>query len=369
MNRVDRHIKILVSGGGTGGHIFPAIAIANEFKERWASAEILFVGAKGRMEMKKVPQAGYPIQGLWISGLQRSLSLENLMFPFKLISSIINAKRIVKQFAPDIAIGTGGYASGPALYAASKKRIPTVIQEQNSYAGITNKLLGKRADAVCVAYNNMDKFFPREKIIHTGNPIRQELLDEACSQEEARSYFDLDPNKKTILIVGGSLGARTFNNTMKAGLHTLKNADYQVMWQMGKNNYETYKNCEVAKLQHIKPMAFIDDMAKAYRAATLVISRAGGAISELSALSKAIILVPSPNVAEDHQTKNAMSLVEKDAAILVKDSDAIESLLKIAESTLKSEETLAQLSENINKLAKPNATQRIVDVIEKLINK
>jgi len=242
------------------------------------------------------------------------------MFPFKLISSIINAKRIVKQFAPDIAIGTGGYASGPALYAASKKRIPTVIQEQNSYAGITNKLLGKRADAVCVAYNNMDKFFPREKIIHTGNPIRQELLDEACSQEEARSYFDLDPNKKTILIVGGSLGV-------------------------------------------------IDDMAKAYRAATLVISRAGGAISELSALSKAIILVPSPNVAEDHQTKNAMSLVEKDAAILVKDSDAIESLLKIAESTLKSEETLAQLSENINKLAKPNATQRIVDVIEKLINK
>ena len=367
MYKENKTLKVMVSGGGTGGHIFPAISIANELKRRYPHAEFLFVGAKGRMEMDLVPKAGYNIKGLWISGLQRKAMMKNLSFPFKVISSLLNAYKIIKQFKPDVAVGTGGYASGPTLAMASRLGIPTLVQEQNSYAGITNKLLSKHVTKICVAYDKMDRFFPKEKIVITGNPIRAELLNTIATKEAAREYFGLDSSLPTVLFVGGSLGARTFNDCIAEAAETLANAKFQVIWQIGSYYFEAYKDATAAKLNNVKPLKFIDDMSMAYRASDLVVSRAGGSISEMAALGKSTLLVPSPNVAEDHQTKNAMALVENNATILVKDSNAGELLMSQVDRLITDQERLAVLSSNILKMAKPNATASIVNEIENII--
>ncbi len=360
-------MKFIVSGGGSGGHIFPAIAIADAIRQKQPDAEFLFVGAEGKMEMERVPKAGYPIEGLWISGFQRKLTLRNLSFPFKVLHSLWKARSIVKKFKPDAVIGTGGYASGPTLRMAGG--IPRVLQEQNNYAGMTNKLLADKADKVCVAYSGMEKFFPQDKIVLTGNPVREALTKTEGKREAAISHFGLEANKKTILIVGGSLGARTLNQAMDNANSLLESKeDIQVLWQCGKFYYEQYKDCLTAKLPHVKLTMFIDKMDLAYAAADLVISRAGAiAISELCLVGKPTILVPSPNVTADHQTKNAMALVEKNAAVLVKDSEAGLNLIETAIKTL-SDNTLSQkLSQNIKQLARPNAADHIADVILELV--
>ena len=311
--------RFIISGGGTGGHIYPAVAIANELKSRFPEAEFLFVGAKDKMEMQKVPQAGYAIKGLWISGIQRKLTLDNAMFPFKLLSSMWNSFRIIKSFKPDVVIGTGGFASGAVLKVASMLHIPTVIQEQNSYPGITNKLLAKKANKICVAYENLERFFPKDKMILTGNPVRQDLINEA-SKSEAIAYFKLDANKKTLLVLGGSLGARRINQLIEKELDFLLSQNIQIIWQCGKlylNDYTKYNEKE-----NVQVVAFIDRMDLVYAAADVVISRSGASsVSELCIVGKPTIFIPSPNVAEDHQTKNAKAISDKNGAILIRESE------------------------------------------------
>lgn len=357
--------RFILSGGGTGGHIYPAIAIANELKVRYPDAEFLFVGAKDRMEMEKVPQAGYKIEGLWISGLQRKLTFKNLMFPFKVISSLIKAAKIVRNFKPHAVVGTGGFASGPLLKVASGKGIACVLQEQNSFAGITNKLLANKVAKICVAYDGMEKFFPKDKIIKTGNPVRGDLVSMVENKEEALSFFGLQPGKTTLLVLGGSLGARRVNILIEKNLPFFKEQGIQVVWQSGKLYYEEYKKYDSGD---VKVVAFLNRMDLAYGAADIIISRAGaGSVSELCIVGKPVIFIPSPNVAEDHQTKNAQSLVDKNAAIMVKETELDEKFGTVFSDLVNNEPLSRKLGVNIKKLAMPNATKEIADEIEKLL--
>ncbi|MFD0993456.1 undecaprenyldiphospho-muramoylpentapeptide beta-N-acetylglucosaminyltransferase [Tenacibaculum geojense] len=362
---MKQSINIIISGGGTGGHIYPAIAIANEVKLRYPDANILFVGAKDKMEMEKVPQAGYDIKGLWISGIQRKLTFSNLIFPFKLLSSIVKAYSIISKFKPDVAVGTGGFASGPTLYVSNLKGIPTLLQEQNSYPGITNKLLAKKAKSICVAYDNLERFFPVNKIIKTGNPVRQDLLFLHSKTEEAKTFFSLNNKKKTLLVLGGSLGARRINQLIEEHLELFKKQNIQLIWQCGKLYFEDYKKYN--ELEDVQIFPFIQRMDLAYASSDFIISRAGASsVSELCIVGKPTIFIPSPNVAEDHQTKNAKSIVDKHAALMVKESE-LESFSIVFESLLKDKGKQENLSENISELALPNATNNIVNEIEKLI--
>lgn len=364
---MERKPKFIVSGGGTGGHIFPALAIADELKARFPEADILFVGAEGKMEMQRVPEAGYPIEGLWISGIQRKLTLDNLMFPFKLLSSLKKSRKIVKQFQPDVVIGTGGFASGAVVKVAAGKGIPTLVQEQNSFPGITNKLLGKEVDKICVAYDGLEQFFPKHKIIKTGNPVRQGLLDVASKREEATAYFGLDQSKNTLLVLGGSLGARRINQLIEEQLPLFKEMGIQLIWQCGKFYYEEYKQYESAE---VKVRAFLDRMDLAYAAADSIISRAGASsVSELALVGKAVIFIPSPNVAEDHQTKNARSIVEQDAALLIKESELADTFVTTFKDLFNNKEKQMKLGQNFRKLALPQATKDIVDQIVELMKK
>lgn len=376
MQAEKRPYRIIISGGGTGGHIYPAIAIAHALQSLHPDTEILFVGAKGRMEMQKVPEAGYKIIGLWISGIQRKLTLDNLAFPLKVTSSLLQSSRILSDFRPDAVVGVGGFASGPLLYAASWKNIPSLLQEQNSYAGLTNKLLASKVKKVCVAHEEMERFFPKEKIVFTGNPVRKDIVALAAEglnskKEEAFKFFGLDPNKKTILVVGGSLGARTLNDSMIAGIQKLVAEDAQVIWQCGKFYYEemTTRLNAIEQKQGIKLNEFLSRMDLAYAAADVVISRAGAlAISELALVSKPTVFVPSPNVSEDHQRKNAEALVKLDAALMVMDKDAKEQMIDVALKLLKDEQQQKALSENIIKLARPKAAEHIAKEVIGLID-
>jgi|TARA_B110000046_G_scaffold44225_4_gene49262 UDP-N-acetylglucosamine--N-acetylmuramyl-(pentapeptide) pyrophosphoryl-undecaprenol N-acetylglucosamine transferase len=361
--------KVIISGGGTGGHIFPAIAIANAIKAINPNSEILFVGAKGKMEMEKVPEAGYPIKGLWISGLQRSLTLKNLSFPFKVIISLWNARKIIKAFKPDVAVGTGGFASGPVLKMAGASNIPTVIQEQNSCAGITNKLLAKNAAKICVAYPDMESFFPANKIVFTGNPVRQNVIQIKGKREQALKFFGLNSDKPTILVVGGSLGARAVNIAIKDGLKQFIENGIQLVWQTGEFTYEEM-NFEAKPFSDkgVKVHQFIKEMDLAYAVADLVISRAGAiAVSELCLTKKPSVLVPFPHAAEDHQTKNARSLVNNEAALMVTDAQANQNLVKESIQLLANKEKLQELSNNIEKLAKENSATIIAKEVLALI--
>lgn len=363
------NLRIIISGGGTGGHIFPAVSIANAIKEQHPDTEILFVGAEGRMEMQRVPAAGYKIIGLPVAGFDRKHLLKNISVLIKLLRSQLKARQIIKDFKPHAAVGVGGYASGPTLKMAGMMGIPTLIQEQNSYAGVTNKLLAKKACKICVAYEGMERFFDKEKIILTGNPVRQGLLNHTLSREEVIRSFGLDPQKKTILIIGGSLGARTINNCVMQGLEKIKNSGVQFIWQTGKFYINEAKACvaQAGNLPMLYTTDFISDMAAAYSAADLVISRAGaGSISEFCLLQKPVILVPSPNVAEDHQTKNALALVNKEAALYVKDSEARQKLLDLTIATVGQADTLTKLSTNIAKLAFKDSANVIANEVYKL---
>lgn len=357
----EKQLKIMITGGGTGGHVFPAIAIADAIKKLRPETEFLFVGANGKMEMERVPKAGYPIVGLNVAGFQRSMSVKNLSFPFKLLSSLWKARRIVRAFKPDVVIGTGGYASGPVMRSAQRANIPTLIQEQNSYAGVTNKLLGKRAEKVCVAYDHMEAFFPADRIVFTGNPVRSDILNLEGKRAEGLQYYGLDPEKRTIVVIGGSLGARTLNNAMRDNVQFFEKYDgVQVLWQCGKFYEYEYSACETAKLPNVQIRAFIDRMDLLYAAADVLISRAGAlSISELCLVGKPAILVPSPNVAEDHQTKNALALVEKGAARLVRDAEAVEKMMQEALLILESEALAFSLGESIRQLGRPNAADAI----------
>lgn len=361
--------RVIISGGGTGGHIFPAIAIADEIKRRNPNATILFVGAVGKMEMEKVPAAGYKIEGLTIVGFQRKLTFSNLLLPFKIVASLFKAIKIIKNFKPQVVIGVGGYASGPTLQAATFLKIPTLIQEQNSFPGKTNKILAKKVSSICTAYEGLDRFFPENKIRFTGNPVRSEMVDLEGKRKEAFEFYELNPDKKTLLIIGGSLGARTLNESMKTHLKDLQQNDIQVLWQCGKIYIDSLtKELELTDLKGIKLVQFIARMDLAYSLADVIVSRAGAiSVSELCLIKKPVILVPSPNVAEDHQTKNAMALVSKNAALLVKDSDAKENLIPTAIKLLNNEEERTNLTNEISKLGKPNATADIVNEIEKII--
>ena len=358
--------RFIISGGGTGGHIYPAVAIANELKAQYPDAEFLFVGAQDKMEMQKVPQAGYPIEGLWIAGLQRKLTLQNALFPVKLASSLFKSFRIVKKFKPDVVIGTGGFASGAVLKVASMLGIPTVIQEQNSYPGITNKLLAKKANKICVAYENLERFFPKEKMMLTGNPVREDLIEVGSKKEEAVSYFKLDASKKTLLVLGGSLGARRINQLIEKELDFLLSKNIQILWQCGKlylKDYEKYNS-----KGNVQVTAFIDRMDLVYAAADVVISRSGASsVSELCIVGKPTIFIPSPNVAEDHQTKNAKAIVDKNGALLIKESDLDVQFETVFSDLISNENKQIELSQNIKKLALPNATKTIVEEIKKLI--
>jgi len=363
---VDNY-RFILSGGGTGGHIYPAIAIANELKMRFPKAEFLFVGAKDRMEMEKVPRAGYKIKGLWISGLQRKLTLKNLMFPIKLISSLVKANNIISKFKPHVVIGTGGFASGPILKMASRKGIPCVIQEQNSYAGITNKLLAEKAARICVAYDGMEHFFPTEKIVKTGNPIRENLVQGTTTTKEAYAFFGLDPDKTTLLVLGGSLGARRINKLIADNLRFFSTFEIQLIWQCGKLYYEEYKGYGT---ESVKVYDFLDRMDMTYAIADIIISRAGaGSVSELCMVGKPVIFIPSPNVAEDHQTKNAEALVSEQAAIMIKEKELEDKFETIFSDLFLSVNQREKLGDTIKKLAKPNATKHIVDEIENLLMK
>lgn len=360
--------KAIISGGGTGGHIFPALAIANEIKRRNPDADILFVGAENRMEMEKVPAAGYKIIGLPVMGFPRKPSLKMFTFFKKLRQSVKTAKKIVTDFNPEVAIGVGGYASGPLLRAAAKDKVPCLIQEQNSYAGITNKLLSKKVNTICVAYDKMDRFFPKEKLVFTGNPVRQNLIDKQ-NRKEALAYFDVDENEKVLLIIGGSLGARSVNQAVIKNLREIAASGVQVIWQTGAyyfNNIE--EELKGKKPKNLQVHKFITRMDLAYEVADLVISRAGaGTISELCLVGKASVLVPSPNVSEDHQTKNAMALVEQDAALMVRDNEINDKLFPLAFEVVNNEIKCKTLAENSKALAKPEATRQIVDEVEKLV--
>jgi UDP-N-acetylglucosamine--N-acetylmuramyl-(pentapeptide) pyrophosphoryl-undecaprenol N-acetylglucosamine transferase len=377
--------KIIISAGGTGGHIYPAIAVAQALQKRLNNeVEFLFVGASDRMEMEKVPKAGYKIEGLWISGLQRRITYKNLLFPIKVVSSILKSFGIINRFKPDAVIGFGGYASSAVLYAASLKKLPTLIHEQNSYAGITNKILKDKVNTICVAYDNMEKFFPANKLVKTGNPIRQDLLDVSSKKQQAMEFFKLDTNKKTILVIGGSLGARTINESIFEGLDKIKEANVNLIWQTGKNfqinakneirnskkNANSFENNSSLEFDFsiFKIFDFIYEMDMAYAAADVVISRAGAlSIAELAQVAKPVILVPSPNVAEDHQTKNAMALVNKNAAILVKDIDAKNNLVSETLNLITNENRQAELVNQIKTFAMPNAAELIVDEVIKLM--
>ena len=361
------NLKFILSGGGTGGHIYPAIAIANELKNRYPDAEFLFVGAKDRMEMEKVPNAGYNIKGLWISGIQRKLTFTNLMFPFKLLSSLWKSRSIIKRFKPDVVIGTGGFASGPLLKMANSKNIPTLIQEQNSYAGITNKWLADKANKICVAYDHMEKYFPAEKIIKTGNPVRQDIKDLDSKRAEGIDHFELDETRKTVLVLGGRLGAKRINELIANHAKDFEETGVNVIWQTGKLYYEQYKSLEENKRLQVKE--YINRMDLAYSVADIIISRAGaGSVSELCIVGKPVILIPSPNVAENHQMKNAMALAVEEACLIMKESEMEEQFKRQFINLLEDETMQAKLSENIKKLARPNATIDIVNEIEHLIN-
>lgn len=358
--------KFILSGGGTGGHIYPAIAIANELKSRFPDAEFLFVGAKDKMEMQKVPQAGYKIVGLWIAGLQRRLTFDNALFPVKLISSLLKARSIIRQFKPDVVIGTGGFASGPLLQVAGFSGIPTVIQEQNSYPGITNKLLSKKANKICVAYENLELFFPKEKIVLTGNPVLQDFLGIDSKKSEAISYFNLNDNKKTLLILGGSLGSRRINQLIEKELDFLLASGIQIFWQCGNFYMAEYKR--FSDMEDVQVVSFIDRMDLIYAAADFVISRAGASsVSELCLVGKPTIFIPSPNVAEDHQTKNGKAIADKKGALLIKESELDEKFESVFNKLIYDENLQKSLSLNMKKLAKPNATKDIVEEIIKLI--
>jgi UDP-N-acetylglucosamine--N-acetylmuramyl-(pentapeptide) pyrophosphoryl-undecaprenol N-acetylglucosamine transferase len=358
--------RFIISGGGTGGHIYPAIAIANELKVQFPEAKFLFVGAKDKMEMQKVPQAGYEIKGLWIAGIQRKLTLQNAMFPLKLATSLIKSYFILRKFKPNVVIGTGGFASGAVLKVASMLGIPTVIQEQNSYPGITNKLLAKKANSICVAYENLERFFPKDKLHFTGNPVRQDLMEVTSKKEEAIAHFKLNPSKKTLLILGGSLGARRINQLIEKKLDFLLSLDFQIIWQCGKhylNEYSKYNETAIVQVT-----AFIDRMDLVYAAADVVISRSGASsVSELCIVGKPTIFIPSPNVSEDHQTKNAKAIVERGAAILIKESNLDDEFKIVFEAVVKDQGKLQNLTENIKKLAKPNATKAIVEEIKRVL--
>ncbi len=362
-------MKVIISGGGTGGHIFPAVAIANEIKRREPGAEILFVGAEGRMEMEKVPKAGYNIVGLPVQGFQRRLTFKNLVFFFKLFASLNKAGKIVKDFAPDIVVGTGGFASGPVIYKATKKGIPALIQEQNSLPGVTNKILGKKVQKVCVAYEEAKKYFPADKVVLTGNPIRREIINLPVGKEkENKEYFGFNPGKPLLLVVGGSLGALAINRAIHSAVDKFVDAGIQVLWQTGVSYYEKVENKEELKKQGIVTEKFIYEMDKAYSAADYIVSRAGAmSISELAVVGKPAVLVPSPYVAENHQYKNAMALVSRGAALLVENDKAVEELASVVISLNSDKELQHSLAENIKQFAKPDATERITDEIFKLI--
>ena len=362
--------KIIISGGGTGGHIYPAIAIANALRTIDPTIKILFVGANGKMEMEKVPKAGYQIVGLPIVGIKRELSLQNLAFPLKLVRSLLKARAIIKDFAPDVAVGVGGFASGPLLMVAGWLGVPTLIQEQNSHAGITNKFLAKRASKICVAYPNMERFFQKDKIIRTGNPVRSDIMDSTQKRASALEHFGLLAHKKTLLVIGGSLGAKSINESIDAGLKTLVKMGYQVLWQTGKPYAEKAKKA-VAALQskQVKTQDFIYEMDLAYAVADVVVSRAGAlSVSELCVVGKPAILVPFPFAAEDHQTQNAMSLVNQDAALFVKDSAASQELVQTALHLLEDPEKQRQLGVNIKKLSQPHASRQIAEEVLKLVH-
>lgn len=364
----NKTYKIILSGGGTGGHIYPAVAIANGLKDRFPNAQFLFVGAKDRMEMEKVPQAGYEIIGLWISGIQRKLTLKNIVFPFKLLSSLWDAKKIVNSFKPDLAIGTGGFASGPLLYVAALNKIPCLIQEQNSFPGITNKLLSKKVNKICVAYDNLERFFPKEKIIKTGNPVRQDLLNIDSKAVEAKDFFNLKHGKYTLLVLGGSLGARTINDLIENELDFLDGQKVQIIWQCGKLYYSQYKIYNNTKDVQVYP--FLNNMDFAYAAADIIISRAGASsVSELCIVGKPVIFVPSPNVAEDHQTKNAQAIVDKNAALMIKEEDLEVDFENTFSQLIQSPDKQKLLGANIKKLALENATNDIIEEVIKLLKK
>jgi UDP-N-acetylglucosamine--N-acetylmuramyl-(pentapeptide) pyrophosphoryl-undecaprenol N-acetylglucosamine transferase len=358
--------RFILSGGGTGGHIYPAIAIANELKVRFPECEILFVGASDKMEMQKVPQAGYKIIGLWIAGIQRRLTLDNAMFPLKLMSSLWKSRKIVKDFRPDVVIGTGGFASGPLLRAAAAMGVPTVVQEQNSYPGITNKWLAEKAKKICVAYDNLERFFPKEKIVFTGNPVRQDILEVNQHRQDAISAFGLDANKKTLLVLGGSLGSRRINQLIAKELTWLLAQDVQIIWQCGKFYFEEYKH--FGDKENVKVLSFIDRMDLVYAAADVVISRSGASsVSELCIVGKPVLFIPSPNVAEDHQAKNAQSIVDKDGALMLKEVQLDTQFQTVFSDLLSNTEKQQRLGENIKKLAKVNATKDIVEEVAKLL--
>ncbi len=360
-------MRVIISGGGTGGHVFPAIAVAQELRDRIPEVKILFVGAKGKMEMEKVPKAGFDIEGLWISGLQRKLTLRNLMFPIKLVSSLVKGFGIVNRFKPDVVVAFGGYASGPIAQVAAMKNIPVIVQEQNSYPGITNKILASKARKICVAYEGMEKYFPKEKIVYTGNPVRQDISELDKDINSSFKYFDLVQNKKTVLVFGGSLGAGSINEAVKHNLDSILkvNDDIQFIWQVGKLYFDEYSQLEIVKKNdNVKVFAFIDRMDLAYASADLVVCRAGAlTISELCVAGKAAILVPSPNVAEDHQTKNAESLVKHNAVLMIPDKKIKSELSNSINSLMSDESKIDELVSNIKKLGKPNAAKKIVDTI------
>lgn len=362
----NKAYHIILSGGGTGGHIYPAIAIANALKSRFPGSKFLFVGALDRMEMEKVPQAGYEIKGLWISGIQRKLTLKNLMFPFKLMASLMESRKIINNFKPDVVIGTGGFASGPLLKSATSKGIPTLIQEQNSYPGITNKLLSKKVNTICVAYEGLEKFFPKEKIVLTGNPIRKDLLSIENNYIKGKDAFNLIHSKHTVLVLGGSLGARRINQLIESKLEYFDSLNAQVIWQCGKLYFDDYKKYN--ELKHVQVHAFLNEMDKAYAAADVIISRAGASsVSELCVVGKPVVFIPSPNVAEDHQTKNAMAVSSKDAAILIKESDLEQRFESEFTELMTSTERQETLKTNIKSMALVNATEHIVDEVVKLL--
>lgn len=356
--------RFIITGGGTGGHIYPAIAVANTIRDKYFGSEILFVGAQGKMEMQKVPEAGYKIIGLWISGFQRRVTIDNIFFPIKVISSFFKAKKIIKEFKPDAVIGFGGYASGPIMMAANSMNIPAIIQEQNSYAGLANKRMSKKAKKVCVAYDGMERYFNADKIVLTGNPVRKDIINVERKREEAIKHFELDASKKTILVLGGSLGARTVNNAMISDIQKVVDSGVQLIWQTGKFYYNEMKSkMNGTDVSNIRVSAFIKEMDLAYAAADVVISRAGAlSISELCLAKKPTILVPSPNVAEDHQTKNAMALVEKEAAKMIQDKKAVGTLIDEAIAIVNDEKLCREMAYNISKMGMPNAANQIVKV-------
>jgi len=363
MAATKQNIKVIISGGGTGGHIFPAIAIADAIRAKYPDADLLFVGAKGKMEMERVPRAGYPIKGLWISGFQRSLDWRNLLFPIKLLSSLATAYGILRRFRPDVVIGVGGYASGPLLEVAVRLGIPALIQEQNSYAGATNRILARKVQKICVAYPDMERYFPAEKIRITGNPVRREVFAQQIPAGEARSFFGLDPQKPTLLVFGGSLGALALNEAMEAGTGAIEGRpDIQVIWQCGNTYYERFRQCHTALLGNVRLLPFLERMDMAYAAAEVVVCRAGAlTISELCMAGKAAVLVPSPFVAEDHQTKNAAALVARHAAILIKNERATVELLPKALELLTDTKMRRSLENNIREMAKSDAAEAIAD--------